>query len=222
MLTRILQVLLLTLAWAGLGFLAAGTLDWPRGWIMLGAYLVTFILNGMIMARFNPDLFVRRGESHPDAENFDKIFGYIFTAIMLAMPVVAGFDAVRFRWSSQPGYTLWLGLFLHILGAAPILGAMAINPFLTTNVRIQAEAGHYVVDRGPYRLIRHPMYLGMILQYLAVPLGLGSSWTFIPVGLSVGLLCWRLEAEDRTLKAKLPGYAEYAGRTRYRLIPGLW
>jgi protein-S-isoprenylcysteine O-methyltransferase Ste14 len=99
---------------------------------------------------------------------------------------------------------------------------MASNRFFATTVRIQQERGHQVVATGPYRYVRHPGYAGSILYTLAIPIVLGSWWTFIPAALTVVLLVLRTGLEDRTLQADLPDYKNYSKRTSYRLFPGLW
>ena len=99
---------------------------------------------------------------------------------------------------------------------------MGENPFFEKTVRIQSDRGHRVVDIGPYRLVRHPGYLGFFGWILSTPLLLGSWWAFVPALLSIAGIVVRTALEDRTLKAELPGYADYAKRTRYRLVPGIW
>jgi protein-S-isoprenylcysteine O-methyltransferase Ste14 len=99
---------------------------------------------------------------------------------------------------------------------------MTVNRFFSAMVRIQADRGHRVVENGPYRWMRHPAYAGGVIANLATPLMLGSAWALIPAGLTVALVVLRTSLEDRTLQAELPGYAAYAARTRYRLVPGVW
>jgi protein-S-isoprenylcysteine O-methyltransferase Ste14 len=88
--------------------------------------------------------------------------------------------------------------------------------------RIQEDRNHRVVAKGPYRIVRHPMYAGVILGVLGLPLALGSWWALIPAGLLSGLFVVRTALEDQMLLRQLPGYAEYAQRTRHRLLPGIW
>ena len=99
---------------------------------------------------------------------------------------------------------------------------MASNAFFATTVRIREERGHSVVNQGPYRMVRHPGYLGSVIYTLFSPLVLNSFWTFIPALFTVCLLIMRTSLEDRTLQGELPGYSEYARKTRYRLLPGIW
>jgi protein-S-isoprenylcysteine O-methyltransferase Ste14 len=109
-----------------------------------------------------------------------------------------------------------------VLGLALFSWAMFSNTFFSSAVRIQQERGHAVCNTGPYRFVRHPGYVGAILQSLVMPLMLNSLWAFIPAGLAVLLMVVRTALEDKTLQEELQGYTEYAHRVRYRLLPGVW
>jgi protein-S-isoprenylcysteine O-methyltransferase Ste14 len=97
-----------------------------------------------------------------------------------------------------------------------------VNRFFSGTVRIQTERGHHVVTDGPYRFVRHPGYAGALLGFVLIPLLLDSVWAFIPAVLLIAITFVRTALEDATLQKELPGYAEYAQTTRYRLIPGIW
>ena len=99
---------------------------------------------------------------------------------------------------------------------------MVANRFFSAVVRIQTDRGQTVVTSGPYRLVRHPGYAGGMLAWLAAPLALDSLWALLPAALTALALVIRTILEDRMLHAGLPGYAEYAQRTRARLLPGVW
>ena len=114
------------------------------------------------------------------------------------------------------------GAFLMISGQGIFLRARSENKFFTTVVRIQTERGHSVCSSGPYRVIRHPGYLGMVLSTAGVPLVLDSIWSAVPSCVSVILLVVRTSLEDRTLQTSLGGYPEYAAKIRYKLLPGVW
>ncbi len=90
------------------------------------------------------------------------------------------------------------------------------------SVRIQTERGHQVVDTGPYAIVRHPFYVAAFPLFAAMPLALGSYWALIPAAATGIVLAVRTAWEDRMLQNELPGYKEYAGRVRSRLIPGVW
>jgi protein-S-isoprenylcysteine O-methyltransferase Ste14 len=102
------------------------------------------------------------------------------------------------------------------------LWAIVANEFYVSTVAVQPERGHRTIDRGPYAIVRHPGYLGIIVMELAIPLVLGSLWALIASGLAAAVLLLRAGLEDRVLRAELPGYAEYARRVRARVVPGVW
>jgi protein-S-isoprenylcysteine O-methyltransferase Ste14 len=129
----------------------------------------------------------------------------------------------RFEWSPP------LPLAVHVVSLAVILlgyafstWAMIANRFFSGTVRIQTERGHTTVTDGPYRIVRHPGYAGAVIAYLVTPFALGTLWALVPTGLTVILYVVRTALEDRTLQEELPGYAEYAKKTRFRLVPGIW
>jgi protein-S-isoprenylcysteine O-methyltransferase Ste14 len=100
--------------------------------------------------------------------------------------------------------------------------ALTVNRFFSSDARIQRDRGHQVVTDGPYRFVRHPGYAGSMLLALAMPLALGSWWSYLPALAAAALMLRRLLIEDRMLRAELEGYADYAARVRWRLLPGVW
>jgi protein-S-isoprenylcysteine O-methyltransferase Ste14 len=136
--------------------------------------------------------------------------------------VLAGLD-YRFGWSEGTSIALVLVTsILAILGRLFSTWAAASNPFYGRFVRIQSERGHQVVDAGPYAYVRHPGYSGLLLFLICAGVILGSWWTVFANLLVGGFLILRTALEDRTLINELEGYASYAERVRYRLIPGIW
>jgi protein-S-isoprenylcysteine O-methyltransferase Ste14 len=71
-------------------------------------------------------------------------------------------------------------------------------------------------------MMRHPGYAGGLLSWIAAPFFFSSYWVAIPTVGAIILSIFRTAKEDRTLQEELPGYKEYAGRVRYRLLPGIW
>jgi len=122
----------------------------------------------------------------------------------------------------RPTRAVLAALAAAALGYALVTWAMTANAFFSLVNRIQAERGHSVATQGPYRLVRHPGYAGAIVFELASPLALGSLWALIPGVVSALLMIARTGLEDRSLHTELPGYADYARQTPYRLLPGVW
>jgi protein-S-isoprenylcysteine O-methyltransferase Ste14 len=113
----------------------------------------------------------------------------------------------------------WLGL---ALAGALIFWTLAANTYLSRMARIQEDRGQVVVTAGPYRFVRHPMYSGIILLFIGMPIALGSLWALLPGAVIGALFVLRTAKEDRMLRDELSGYAEYAQRVRYRLVPRVW
>jgi len=203
-------------------FGAAGRLDWLAAWVLSLAYLA-FLLIAIVWATRNaPDLLEERGRMAANVKTWDKVVGAIYTVLLLALLVTAGLDAGRFRWSAMPMVVQALGAIGLAPAGAVIMWSMTSNAFLSRWARIQDDRGHVVVEGGPYRFVRHPMYAGIMLLMICVSLGLGSWYALIPAGLVSALYIIRTALEDRMLRDELPGYREYASRVRYRLVPRLW
>ena len=203
-------------------FAGAGTIRWTEGWLYLGVTLLFIVGNFFYVWPRNPEVIVERGKSHEGTKGFDKLFGVVYALGSLALPVVAGLDAVRYSLTALPTLSTGIGVLLMVVGGLPIAWAMGENPFLETKVRIQKDRGHRVITTGPYRFVRHPMYVGSVLQHIAAPLVLRSGWAFAVTAVLVVVLVWRTSLEDKTLHEELDGYREYAATTRFRLIPGVW
>ncbi|MBP1762424.1 MAG: Isoprenylcysteine carboxyl methyltransferase [Firmicutes bacterium] len=200
-------------------FIAAGTIKWYYAWLYLAATVVSVIINAIFMPA---DLIAERGRKQENVEKWDPALSGLLVVPWLVSFLIAGLD-IRWGWSPElsAGWH-WGGLAFYLLGNFTILWAMTANHFFSTAVRIQFERGQTVCSSGPYRYVRHPGYVGMIVYNLATPIALGSIWALIPTLLTVALFVTRTGLEDKTLLKKLPGYEQYAARTEYRLIPGLW
>ncbi len=211
---------------AALLFLAAGSLDWAWGWVFAGVYMACWIGLSIALALRNPELLNQRGQRVKQAtvgtKKWDLALLSIYFVLLLVQPVVAGLDW-RYGWSAPVATPVYiLGNALMILGFIPLTWSMIVNRNFEPSVRIQESRGHQVTTGGPYRFVRHPGYVGVILQFLALPIAVGAWTALMPGALGVLVFVVRTALEDRTLQEELPGYADYARRTRYRLIPGIW
>ena len=200
----------------------AGTLAWPAGWIYVGIIAVNFLVNLVYLQRVNPELITQRMRLGAGTKGWDIVWAFLFAPVFFAIYVVAGFDAVRFEWSTMAPALWVLGLVVFAPGALLFTWSMGVNPFFEKTVRIQSERGHRVIDTGPYAFVRHPGYLGFVGWGLGTPLLLGSWWAFVPALASMVGLIIRTALEDQTLRAELEGYEAYTQRVRYRLVPGIW
>ncbi len=206
-------------------FLSAGTLDWWEGWTYFAASLGSMIVFRFYLISLDPGQVIERMEA-PEQENvkkWDRPFVLLlgFLGPLIAW-IVAGLD-VRFGWSpSLPIEVQIVALVVLILGILLFNWALITNRFFSSHVRIQSDRGHAVVSSGPYRIVRHPGYLGDALAWIAVPFLFSSYWVAIPTVFVLLAYIVRIVLEDRALQDELPGYKEYVGKVRYRLIPGIW
>lgn len=216
---RMKQVVFQTAFLVALPLISAGRLDWVWPWAYLGVGLVILAINTRILP---PELIAERGQPRENVKDWDRVLATLITFPILALLIVAGLDE-RFGWSPQLALVVHLtGLAFIALGQGLFSWAMASNIFFSTAVRIQMDRDQTVASGGPYRYVRHPGYVGMIVSLLATALAFGSLWALIPAGLAAVLLVVRTALEDRTLLGELDGYKEYAARVRYRLLPGIW
>lgn len=200
-------------------FVSAGTCDWPMAWVLIGVWVVVFIVT---ISMISPGLMEERYRRHEDVPKWDRVLvsGNILCGFSIL--IVSGLD-FRFSWTGfLPVSVEAIALGLLILSYAFMIWAMRSNTFFSTMVRIQNDRGHVVATGGPYRYLRHPGYAGMIVTALCQPIVLGSLAALVPAMVMTGLFVVRTYLEDRTLQEELEGYKEYAGRVRSRLIPGVW
>jgi protein-S-isoprenylcysteine O-methyltransferase Ste14 len=221
-LRRLIQVVVQFLILVAILFISAGRLDWMAAWACIGVGIGILAINGLVVLPRNPEMIAERGQVKEGAKGWDKLLGVLIGVPTLVALIGAGLDQ-RFGWSPPLAVAIHLvGLALVALGQGLFSWAMASNKFFSTVVRIQMERGHTVATGGPYRYVRHPGYVGMIITMLATPLALGSLWALIPEGIGALGLLVRTALEDRTLLEELDGYRDYAARVRYRLLPGVW
>lgn len=203
-------------------FAPAGTIAWWPGWIFLAVQALAYTASALVIWRVNPVIYRARSRFQPGTKAWDKALLAVILPAMIAILPVAALDAGRFHWSSPPPWAVLAGYAANLAGIAATGWAQAVNPFFEPGVRIQSERHQRVIDTGPYRLVRHPGYSAAILLFLGMPLALGSLWALAPAFLASAVLVLRTAWEDRLLQAELPGYPDYARRTRWRLAPGLW
>jgi len=218
------SVIVIGLVLAASLFISAGRLDWRMAWAYVCVYAAAQVLVAAVVIRGNPELAAERAQlrASPAARWDRPLAGIVAVWGPMSTLIVSGVDMRLAGSSAVPQVLQTVGLALAAAGSLLTVWAMASNPFFYGHVRIEKERGHTVADSGPYRMVRHPGYLGAVVFNLATPLMLSSAWAFIPAGLTSGVLVLRTALEDRVLQEGLDGYKEYAVRVRHRLVPGLW
>jgi protein-S-isoprenylcysteine O-methyltransferase Ste14 len=207
-------------------FTSAGTVAWPRAWILLAVLLIVRVTSAAIIYRVNPALLRDRAKLpiHGDQPAADKILlmGVLGTGF-IALPLIAGFDVFRWHAIAPPATVVSaLGLILFVAGWTIKALALYANAFATSVVRLQSERKHALVDTGVYGVVRHPFYAGTPLVFVGMSLWLGSYAAALCAVVPIAFMMLRIRLEDRFLRRELPGYDEYIARVPHRLLPGIW
>lgn len=208
-----------TAVFVAIVLVSAGRVAVWQAWVYAGLSLALNVAQRVVLAP-NPELTKERTRPGANARASDKVLlalGFVLTVVML---VVAG---VQLRASpSLPLAWFGVGLALNASGGFLFLWALRENQFFSAVVRLQSDRKHVVCTTGPYRIVRHPGNLGMIVGALGLPLLFQSTWSFVPAVLFAVTLIVRTHLEDAMLTKELDGYLAYREQTRYRLVPGVW
>jgi protein-S-isoprenylcysteine O-methyltransferase Ste14 len=201
---------------------SAGRWDWTAGWALVAILALWVFGTGAATIPRHPQLLPDRLGPRRGAKTWDTAIMSVAGLLAIARLIVAGLD-VRYGWSSGISWPLPAAVgIVTALGSALAVWATGATAYFSQIVRVQVERGHTVATGGPYRSVRHPAYVGTMLSELAAPLLLGSWWALVPGGVAAVRYIIRTALEDRALRRELAGYAVYAGRMRFRLLPGIW
>jgi protein-S-isoprenylcysteine O-methyltransferase Ste14 len=203
-------------------FISAGRIEYWQGLIYMIIGLIMLVLSFTVL-RIDSKLLEERSKPGDGTKKWDKTILGLSFLITLSMYITAGLDSGRYHWSPDFHWSIYLlGIILTISGQLLFLIAQKQNKFFSSTVRIQTNREHIVCETGLYKIVRHPAYMGSIIQSIGFPLLFGSLWSIIPICLLIILLITRTYLEDKTLKNELKGYLEYSTKTRYKIIPYVW
>ncbi len=228
----IVQMVIVVLLAPFIPMIISGRWDWWQAWAYAVVSILAFIISRLFVRRKHPDLIAERARfmDAKDTKSWDKVLAPLVGLGSIFILVAAGLEkyyalspvsSLTLTPSASLGTSL-IALAGLILGYGFSSWALIENRFFSGTVRIQTERGHHVISTGPYRIVRHPGYAGGLFGYLFIPLLLDSLWAWLPTILLAVVLVLRTALEDKTLQAELPGYKEFAGKTKYRLFPGIW
>ena len=203
-------------------FGASGNFAWAWAWLFLAVQLAGVVLNTSILLRRSPATIAERADAQ-GMKDWDKLVAGLWAVCyFLALLGVAGLD-VRFGWTgTMPIGVRVAGLAGFVAGFVLVSWAMISNAYFSAVARVRMERGHRVCSDGPYRWVRHPGYIGAIVQGPALALMLGSAWALIPAAVAAVLMILRTILEDRMLMGELDGYVAYSRIVPWRLVPRVW
>ncbi|MBP6177254.1 MAG: isoprenylcysteine carboxylmethyltransferase family protein [Anaerolineales bacterium] len=199
-------------------FLPAGTWEYWQAWVYISILITPMFFAMFYLLKNNPELLERRMRLKEQRAEQRQIlqFSYIFFLLAFILP---GFDK-RFGWSDLPTGVVLAADACVLLGYLIVFRVMQINSFASRVIEVAED--QKVIDTGLYSVVRHPMYVGAILLYVASPLALGSLWAVLPALGIIPIIVARTKDEELALEKDLPGYVEYKKKTKYRLIPFIW
>jgi protein-S-isoprenylcysteine O-methyltransferase Ste14 len=203
-------------------FVLAGDWQWIEGWLFSGIFLLLCFASILYLYFYDPALLKERfGSPMQQAQKpWDKILLSLFFAEFLVWYAIMPLDARRFHWS--PEFPLWItavGALLLIFACVLVFLALQQNTFAAPVVKMQKERGQKVISSGLYAIVRHPMYAGATLLFVAAPLLLGSVYGLVMGLILIVTIAVRSLGEEAMLKQELDGYSEYMKKVRWRIIP---
>ena len=206
------------LMFALLFFLQAGTWRYWQAWMYIGILIIPMFFVLAYFMKHDPALLERRMKMREERKEQRKIIQVSGLAFVLAY-ILPGFD-IRYGWSNVPAWVCILAALMVFLSYMLVFRTMQVNSFLSRVIEV-AE-GQKVIDTDVYSIVRHPMYVGMIILYVLSPLVLGSYWALIPALTIIPVIIARIADEEIALEQELPGYKAYKQKVKFRLIPFIW
>ena len=200
-------------------YLLAGTLHYWQGWLYWTVLVLPMIVAVRHLLKRDPELLERRMIYREEEKEQRSIVSAGALVVMAGFVAVAvdlrlhGLDAVPIYWTLVANAVVFFGYML-------VLWVFKENSYAARTIQVAER--QKVISTGPYAVVRHPMYLGVLAMYLATPIALGSWWAAPIFALNIPIIVWRIIAEERMLLRDLPGYLEYCQKRRYRLLPLVW
>ena len=199
-------------------FLPAGSFHYWQGWLLMAILFVPMAVAGVVMMVKNPELLRKRlnaKEKEAEQKTVVAVSGLLFVAAF----VIAGLNW-RYDWCVLPDWVVWVTAGLFIASYLMYAEVMRENTYLSRTVEVQDN--QKVIDTGLYGIVRHPMYMATTVMFLAMPLVLGSPFSFLIMLAYLPVIAKRIDNEEAVLEEGLEGYKEYKKRVRCKMIPFLW
>lgn len=199
-------------------FPAAGSFAFWQGWLLMGVLFIPMFVAGLILMKKNPELLRKR--LNAKEEQMEQKAVVLFSSLMfLSSFIIAGLN-FRFSWLVLPTWVTIIGTVIFLLAYLLYAEVLRENEYLSRTIEVQE--GQKVVDTGLYGIVRHPMYMATILLFLAMPIILGSIFSFVIMLVYLPIIAKRIRNEEKVLEEGLDGYRQYKKRVKYKVIPFVW
>jgi len=154
-----------------------------------------------------------------EKEEPQKVFIKLSLLVFFIAFIIPGFD-YRFEWSKVLLIVIIIADLFIFIGYLLFFLVLKENTYASRIIEVEKD--QKVVSTGLYAIVRHPMYVAVLMMYVLSPLALGSYWAVLAVLPLPVLVIFRIKSEEKILRDKLTGYREYTQKVKYRLIPYIW
>ncbi len=199
-------------------FIPAGTFRYPQAWLLICILFIPMFIAGLVMMAVNPELLRKRLNAKEKQDEQKTVI--LLSAIMfLAAFVIAGLS-FRFGWLMLPMWVSYAAAAVFMIGYMLYAEVLRENTYLSRTVEVQE--GQKIIDTGLYGIVRHPMYMSTLLIFLAMPLVLGSLFSFVIMLFYIPIIAKRIINEEQVLEEGLEGYRDYKHRVHWKVLPFIW
>lgn len=199
-------------------FLPAGSFAYWNAWLLIGVLFIPMLGAGIVLMIKNPELLKMRLNAKEKEKQQKKVVA--FSGIMFIAGFILAGLGYRFHWFVLPKTVCIAAAIVFVIAYALYAEVLRENTYLSRTIEVQEN--QKVIDTGLYGIVRHPMYAVTILLFLAIPLLLGSIFSFGIFCVYPFILIKRIENEEKVLTKELAGYDAYKKKVKYRIIPFVW
>jgi protein-S-isoprenylcysteine O-methyltransferase Ste14 len=186
--------------------LQGSSLFWPT-LLFVGLYLLWLILESKVATK-------EIGQNETTIDYYSLEIYALSRAVVVLSGLILPAHSEHFGITQAAGLILFISALIFRLTAIRKLGQFYSH-------RVRVREGHQIISDGPYSLVRHPAYTGMILAHLGFALFFLNPWTLgLWAFFHVPAVIYRILVEEEAL-FKIPGYPAYAA-SRKRIIPYIW
>jgi len=180
----------------------SGTFNYWEVYLYFSILVIPMLFVFVYFMKRDPRFLERRSKGTEKVKE-QKIIQLINLPVFIAAFIIPGLDK-RFGWSEIPAEIIITTDAVILAGYIIIFLVFRENSYASRIVEI--DTGQKVISTGPYSIVRHPMYIGVLIMYLPTPVALGSYWGLIPMALLPVAMLLRILNEEKVLRENLVGY----------------
>jgi protein-S-isoprenylcysteine O-methyltransferase Ste14 len=213
-----IRIILFPVVLGVLLFIPAGTLQYWEAWVYMSILFVPVLIFVIYLFSKDPEFIERRMRMKEKQDVQNKVV-IVISLFVVAVFVTCGLDK-RFGWSRLPLLVIIISDIVTLFTYLFVIKVLLENRYASRTVEVEED--HKLITTGTYKIIRHPMYLAVLLMFVSTPFALGSYWASIGNVFIIFPLVVRIVNEEKLLIERLEGYEKYIEEVKYRLIPGIW